>query len=106
MHNLINTIIMNIYKLNYSDKETAIADLIAKGVIEIFEGQQTYINGTHAVVDIGKIAISDATYDENNNIVTDAIYADGYHFDVMTENNIDFGENEIKVNNPKYTFAK
>ena len=95
---------MKIYKLNYTDKETAIADLIAKGVIEIIEGQQTYINGTQAVVDIGKIAISDATFDENNNLLTEPIYAEGYHFDVMCIQVIDFGSNEIIVNNPKHNF--
>ena len=99
---------MNIYKLNYSDKETAIADLIAKGVIEMFEEQQIYVNGTQAVVDIGKIATTDATFDENGNILTEPIYVEGYHFDVMCIQDIDFGENDITdtIDNPKYTFAK
>jgi hypothetical protein len=99
---------MNIYKLNYIDKETAIADLIAKGVIEMFEQQQVYVNGTQAVVDIGKIATTDPTFHENGNMLTEPIYAVGYHCDIMTENDIDFGENDITdtIENPKYTFAK
>jgi hypothetical protein len=99
---------MNIYKLNYIDKDTAIADLIAKGVIEIFEENQVYINGTQSLVDIGKIATTGATFDENDNILTEPIYAVGYHCDIMTENDIDFGENDItdSIDNPKYTFAK
>lgn len=95
---------MNIYKLNYLDKETAIADLIAKGVIEIFEEEQVYINGTQAVVEIGKISTTDATYDNDGNVLTEPIYADGYHYDVMTEIEIDFETNSIFPNNPKHSF--
>ena len=91
---------MNIYKLVYTDKETAIADLIAKGVID----EQGYTNATQAVVDIGKIVQTDATYDEQGNEITPAIYADGYHYDVMTSDEIVF-ESEIQVTSPKHSFA-
>jgi hypothetical protein len=79
---------MNIYKLKYTDKETAIADLIAKNVID---EEGNYINGTQAVVEIGLITIDD-------------VVIDGYHYDVMSEQEIEF-ENKIEVNNPKHTFA-
>ena len=92
---------MNIYKLVYTDKETAIADLIAKGVINEEHG---YTNGTQAVVDIGLIALTDATYDEQGNEVTPAVFADGYHYDVMSSDEIVF-ESEIQVTNPKHSFA-
>jgi hypothetical protein len=95
---------MKIYKLNYTDKETAITDLIAKGVIEIVEGEQSYINRTQAVVEIGKIVLIDGTYDEQGAEVTAPIFAEGYHYDVMSSDEIVF-ENEIIVNNPKFTFA-
>jgi len=91
---------MNIYKLVYTDKETAIADLIDKGVID----EQGYTNATQAVVDIGKIVQTDATYDEQGNEITPAIYADGYHYDVMTSDEIVF-ESEIQVTSPKHSFA-
>ena len=91
---------MKIYKLNYTDKETAIADLIDKGVID----EQGYTNATQAVVDIGKIVQTDATYDEQGNEITPAIYADGYHYDVMTSDEIVF-ESEIQVTSPKHSFA-
>jgi hypothetical protein len=94
---------MNIYKLNYTDKETGIADLIAKGVIEIVEDEQRYINGTQAVVDCGIIVLTQGVYD-NDVQVTAPVFAEGYHYDVMTSDDIVF-ENEIFVNNPKYTFA-
>ena len=40
---------MNIYKLKYSDKETAIADLIAKGV---YTKDLSFGKGIHAIVEI------------------------------------------------------
>ena len=79
---------MNISKLKYTDKETAIADLIAKNVID---EEGNYQQGIHAVVEIGLITI-------------DEVVIDGYHYDVMSEEEIEF-ENKIEVNNPKHTFA-
>jgi hypothetical protein len=79
---------MNIIKLKYTDKETAIADLITKNVID---EEGNYQQGIQAVVEIGEITIDD-------------IVIDGYYYDVMSEQEIEF-ENEITVNNPKHTFA-
>lgn len=95
---------MKIYKLNYTDKEAGIADLIAKGVIEIVEDEQRYINGTQAVVDCGIIILTQGTYDDQDVQITAPVLAKGYHYDVMTSDDIIF-ESEIFVNNPKYTFA-
>jgi hypothetical protein len=92
---------MIIYKLKYKDKETAITDLITKNVID---EEGNYQQGIHAVVEIGLITLTDGTYDEQGNVITEPIYADGYHYDVMSEQEIVF-ENEIQVNNPKHTFA-
>ena len=89
---------MYIYKLNYKDKETAIADLLAKGVyIETEEGL-SYGEGVHSIVEIGLIV------DKDGNVLTDPIYFNGYHYDVMSEKSFIF-ENEIEVNNPKHIFA-
>ncbi len=97
-----------IYKLNYLDKETAIADLIAKGVYveQIFEEETSlvYGDGVQAIVEIGKIILEQGTYDENLNEITPPVIAEGYHFDVMSIQEIDFGSNEIQVNNPKHNF--
>jgi hypothetical protein len=92
---------MNIYKLKYTDKESAIANLITKNVIDV-EGN--YQQGIHAAVEIGLITIQNAEYDDEGNTITEPIYADGYHYDVMSEQEIEF-ENKIEVNNPKHTFA-
>jgi hypothetical protein len=58
---------MNIYKLKYTNKETAIKDLLKKGVYVVTEEGLTYGTGIHAVVEIGKIVTTDGTYDEEGN---------------------------------------
>ena len=96
---------IKIYKLKYTNKETAIADLIAKGVYQEIEGEMLYADGIDAVVEVGLIIDQEATFDEQGNLLTEPTYREGYHFDIMTEREIDFGENEIMPNNPKHTFA-
>ena len=94
-----------IKKLKYTDKETAIADLISKGVYQEIEGELIYGEGIHAVVEIGLIIDKEATFDEQGNLLTEPTYIEGYHFDIMSDNEIDFGDNEIFPNNSKHTFA-
>ena len=96
---------VNIYKLKYTDKETGIVDLISKGVFQEIEGEMLYADGIDAVVEVGLIIDKEATFDEQGNLLTEPTYRDGYHFDIMTDNVIDFGENEIFPNSPKHTFA-
>ena len=96
---------IQIYKLKYTNKETAIADLIAKGVYIEKEEGLIYGNGIHAIVEVGKVILTDGTYDEQGNELTAPIFADGYHYDIMSETEIDFGTNRIFPNNPKHAFA-
>jgi hypothetical protein len=96
---------MNIYKLKYTNKETAMKDLLKKGVYVETEEGLTYGTGIHAVVEIGLIVLENGTYDADFKEVTAPIYADGYHFDIMSEQEINFGSNAIEVNNPKHEFA-
>ena len=104
---------MNIYKLKYTTKAAAEKNLKAKGVYVVTEEGLTYGTGIHAVVEIGLIVLEDGTYDEGLNeglneglkVIKEPIYADGYHYDVMCEQDIDFGSNAIEVNNPKHEFA-
>jgi hypothetical protein len=95
---------MNIYKLKYTNKESAIVDLISKGIYAETEEGLIYSNGTQAVVEIGLIILTDGTYDENLLELTSPIFAEGYHYDVMTTETIVF-ENEIICNNPRHNFA-
>ena len=96
---------IRIYKLKYPDRETALSDLIEKGVYKEIDDELIYGEGVHAVVDVGLIIDQEATFDEQGNLLTEPTYRDGYHFDIMAEKEIDFGENEIFTNNPKHTFA-
>ena len=82
-----------IFKLKYTDKAEAIADLTAKGILT----EDGYGIGVHAVVEIGLIVL-DIVDDE-------PIYADGYHYDVMADKTYDFGANLIEPKNPKHAFA-
>ena len=100
---------MEIYKLNYLDKETAITDLLAKGVyIEVEDLNKfkhlNYGNGIQAIVEIGKIVLTNGTYDADFNEITAPVYADGYSFDVMSDVEYKF-ESEIFPNNPVHNFA-
>jgi len=93
---------MKISKLKYTDKETAIADLLDKKVYvkQTIEEEEIFSfgEGIHAIVELGKIVINEPTEKIK------PIFADGYHYDVMSEQDIDFGDNEIIVNNPKHGF--
>lgn len=84
---------MNIYKLSFKDKEAAIADLESKGILTA-EG---YGIGVQAVVEIGLIVLD--VVDEQ------PIYAEGYHYDVMSTELYDFGANLVVPKNPKHAFA-
>ena len=98
-----------IYKLTYTDKAAAVADLKAKGVlIEVdgMDGQkhEAYGSGVAAVVEIGLIMIEPPVMD-GMEIVTPPVYADGYHYDVMSTELYDFGANLVEPKNPKHAFA-
>ena len=100
---------MNIYKLKYTDKETAIADLLTKKVyveVENLDKEITlaYGQGIQAIVELGLIVLENGVYDEEFNVIKEPVYADGYHYDVMSEKEIKF-ENEIEVKTPKHIFA-
>ena len=91
---------MMIYKLKYSDRATAINDLIEKGVIDINENNTSI---THAVVEVGLIIDTPAVIVDNE-IVTPATYIDGYHFDIMVNNAIDFGTARMTPNTSVHSF--
>ena len=96
---------IRIYKLKYTDRETAIADLISKEVYQEIDEELSYGNGIEAVVEVGLIIDQESTFDEQGNLLTEPTYREGYHFDIMAGKEIDFGVNEITPNNPKHTFA-
>jgi len=100
---------MNISKLNYTDKETALKDLLSKGVyIEVENLDKeivlSYGKGIQAIVEIGKIVLTNGTYDADFKELTAPVYADGYAYDIMSDNVIVF-ESEIFPKNSKHGFA-
>ena len=95
---------MNIYKLQYDTKAVGDADLLAKGTYEVIEGNQVYINGTQAIVYIGKIVEIPATYDKDGKELTPPVYYDGVFYDLMTTEEYDFGTNEVFPIDCKHSF--
>jgi hypothetical protein len=98
-----------IYKLTYTDKAAAVADLKAKGILIEVDGMdgekhEAYGSGVAAVVEIGLIMIEPPVMD-GMEIVTPPVYADGYHYDVMSDELYDFGANLVEPKNPKHAFA-
>ena len=81
-----------IYQLKYPNKEIAIADLIAKG---IYTEDLQFGNNVQAFVEIGLIV--DTYIDEV------AVYFDGYHYDIMTEEVIEF-DYIVTPKNPTHKF--
>lgn len=92
---------MNVYKLKYQDRKAGISDLIEKGIID---ENESVISINQSLVDIGLIILENATYDDSFNEIKLPVYADGYHFDLLSDIDIDF-ENLIEVKNPKHVFA-
>jgi hypothetical protein len=100
---------MNIFKLNYENEQQGLDDLKSKGIFVETEGIDgnvylAYGEGVQAVVNIGKIMIEPPVMD-GMEVVTEPIYADGYHYDVMADNEYDFGANLVEPKNPKHAFA-
>lgn len=96
-----------IYKLIYQDQDTAITDLLQKGVLintNDLQGNEvvTYAPTTHAVVHIGLIVDTPAVV-EDMEVITPATYLEGWHVDVMTDLVYNF-TTEVTPNNPKHTF--
>ena len=97
-----------IAKLIYTDQDTAVKDLLQKGVLIYttdLQGNEvvTYAQSTHAVVHIGLIVDTPAIV-EDMKVIKEATYLKGWHVDVMTDLEIDF-DNAIEPNNPKHVFA-
>ena len=82
---------MNIYKTNFDTKEQGTEYLLNIGVLVEQEGENVFAPTTAAVVYIGKVVKTPATYDKDGNIITPAVYYDGFAIDVMSSLVLDFG---------------
>ena len=83
---------MNIYKTNFPTEQEGKDYLLSIGVLVENESEIVFSKDTAAVVYIGKVVKIPATYDADGNIITPAVYYDGYAIDVMSSLDLDFGE--------------
>ena len=90
---------MYIYKTNFSTeaegKQALIDKNVWKEVTEEGVTQMVYINGTKAIVNIGKIVKTPGTYDPDGKEITAPVYYDGWAYDVMSSDILDFGSNLV-----------
>ena len=98
---------MIVYKLKYDNYQQAILELMNKKVL--LNSKLEYGENIEAVVFINKILKTEGTYDEQDRVLTEPIYEDGYFVDVMSRNKIDFGIEAYKhlvfPNTPVHKFA-
>jgi hypothetical protein len=99
---------MKIYKLKYNNREEGITDFFLKGILFEFDfdGETiiSYGDGVSSVVELGDLMLVPPVYDDNGELLTEAIYDNGYCFDIMTENTYDFGTNEVYPENPLHSW--
>jgi len=85
---------MHIYKLVFDTEQQGKQVLIDNNVWEevIEEGvtSMRYINGTKAVVNIGKVIDPAKTTDPEN-----PVYYPGWAYDIMSTDDLDFSSNEV-----------
>ena len=93
---------MIVYKLKYEDYQKAILDLISKGVYK--SSKLDYNDHIQAVVLIGKIELKEGKYDEQDRVLTEPTYEDGFFVDVMSSQEIEF-DNIVRPKNPIHKFA-
>jgi len=90
---------MNIYKTNFPTEQEGFDYLVSQGVWkEVTEEGVTsmqYINGTQAVVNIGNVVKIPATYDDQGHELTPPVYYDGWAYDIMSTDTLDFGSFEV-----------
>ena len=86
---------MKIYKAVFDTKEQGTEYLLNIGVLieqDSDEGVEiVFAPTTAAVVYIGKVVEIPATYDDEGNIITPAVYYPGFAIDVMSSETLDFG---------------
>jgi len=82
---------MKIYKAVFDTKEQGKDYLLNLGVLIEQDGEIVFAPNTAAVVYIGKVVKIPATYDDEGNIITPAVYYDGYAIDVMSSISLEFG---------------
>ncbi|MGY8868361.1 MAG: hypothetical protein ACKVJK_22375 [Methylophagaceae bacterium] len=91
---------MKIYKTVFDTEAQGKDVLIQKDVWKEVTDEEgvtsmQYINGTKGVVYIGKVVKTPGTYDPDGKEITPPIYYPGVAYDIMSTDDLDFGDNEV-----------
>ena len=88
----------NVYKLEYRTKSALETALLSKGILQLNEeGEQIKAEGTHAIVYLGNIVLEAGEYDSQGNETKAPVISNKYHADIMTDEEFDFGANEVVI---------
>ena len=95
---------MNIYKTVFNTELQGKNYLLNIGVLIDVDGETLFSENTASVVNIGKIVEVPAMYDEDGNILTQAVFYPGWAFDIMSSDILDFGTYEVYPVNAAHSF--
>ena len=99
-----------IYKLKYQNQEEGISDFLEKGVYiqqTNEEGELVNVNSEDiiAIVPNIEIVLEEAIFNEEGDVIKDMVVEEGFHVDIMSKKEINFGDKEMFPRNPKHRFA-
>ena len=86
---------MRIYKTVFPTEQEGKDYLFSIGVLVEDDGVIRFSENTASVVNIGKVVKIPATYDADGNELTPPIYYDGWAYDIMSSDTLDFGTYEV-----------
>ena len=95
---------MNIYKTVFNTELQGENYLLNIGVLIDVDGETFFSENTASVVNIGRIVEVPAIYDEDGNILTQAVFYPGWAFDIMSSDILDFGTYEVYPVNAAHSF--
>ncbi|MFT5760942.1 MAG: hypothetical protein ACI8WA_000043 [Polaribacter sp.] len=95
---------MNIYKLRFSTKEEGVSFFQNENLTRLIEDEVCNQEGVHAIVDIGRIVETPGEMDNDGNIITEPTYLDGFHFDIMCEQEI-ISDKIVTPSSPSHKFG-
>ena len=84
---------MNYYRVEYTSKEEFLSDMVARGILEVnAEGEYIKTPKCEVMVDGISIVETPATFDEEGEVLTEAVISSGYHSDLLLNEVEDFGD--------------
>ena len=95
---------MNIYKTVFNTELQGENYLLNIGVLIDVDEETLFSENTASVVNIGRVVEVPAIYDEDGNILTQAVFYPGWAFDIMSSDILDFGTYEVYPVNASHSF--